>query len=182
MKKIIAFGASSSKNSINKVFASHAASLVDGSESIILDLNDFEMPIFSIDRQDEFGIPDLAFKFKNKIKSCDGIVISFAEHNSSYTAAFKNIFDWISRIEKDVWYNKPMLLLSTSDGKRGGRNVLKMAYSRISRGITHKIPIFSLPFFYENFKTNVGIIDSDLNLEFKKSLNLFQENLDLYGN
>ena len=74
-----------------------------------------------------------------------------------------------------------MLLLSTSDGKRGGRNVLKMAYSRISRGITHKIPIFSLPFFYENFKTNVGIIDVDSNLEFKKSLNLFQENLDLYG-
>ena len=56
MKKIIAFGASSSKNSINKIFASHAASLVDGSESIILDLNDFEMPIFSVDRQDEFGI------------------------------------------------------------------------------------------------------------------------------
>ena len=78
MKKIIAFGASSSKNSINKVFASHAASLIDESESIILDLNDFEMPIFSVDRQDEFGIPDLAFKFKNKIKSCDGIVISFA--------------------------------------------------------------------------------------------------------
>ena len=47
MKKIIAFGASSSKNSINKVFASHAASLIDESESIILDLKEWRCPIGS---------------------------------------------------------------------------------------------------------------------------------------
>ena len=48
MKKIVAFGASSSKKSINKQFASYAASLISDADSIIIDLNDFEMPIYSI--------------------------------------------------------------------------------------------------------------------------------------
>ena len=100
MKKIVAFGASSSKKSINKQFASYAASLISDADSIIIDLNDFEMPIYSIDYENDKGIPEKAFKFKEIIKSADGIIISFAEHNSVYTAAFKNIFDWISRIEK----------------------------------------------------------------------------------
>ena len=42
MKKIVAFGASSSKKSINKQFASYAASLISDADSIIIDLNDFE--------------------------------------------------------------------------------------------------------------------------------------------
>ena len=106
------------QKSINKQFASYAASLISDADSIIIDLNDFEMPIYSIDYENDKGIPEKAFKFKEIIKSADGIIISFKEHNSVYTAAFKNIFDWISRIEKIVWYNKPMLLLSTSDGSR----------------------------------------------------------------
>ena len=177
MKKIVAFGASSSKKSINKQFASYAASLISDADSIIIDLNDFEMPIYSIDYENEKGIPEKAFKFKEIIKSADGIIISFAEHNSVYTAAFKNIFDWISRIEKIVWYNKPMLLLSTSDGSRGAKTVLEIAYKRISRGNPHSIPTFSLPNFDDNFETNKGITNSKLNKEFKKSLELFILNL-----
>tara|TARA_B110000459_G_scaffold49667_1_gene55508 strand:- start:1529 stop:1678 length:150 start_codon:yes stop_codon:yes gene_type:complete len=49
MKKIVAFGASSSVNSINKQFASFVANKISNSELIILDLNDFEMPIYSED-------------------------------------------------------------------------------------------------------------------------------------
>ena len=110
MKKIVAFGASSSLNSINKDLATYTASQVPDSASIVINLIDFEMPIYSTDKEKENGIPDLAYKFKDILKNADGIVISFAEHNGVYTAAFKNIFDWISRIEKVVWYNKPMFL------------------------------------------------------------------------
>ena len=55
MRKIIAFGASSSKQSINKKLASYAASQINGCESIILNLEDFEMPIYSIDKEEEKG-------------------------------------------------------------------------------------------------------------------------------
>ena len=177
MKKIVAFGASSSVESINKKLATYAASIIPNSVSIIINLNDFEMPIYSIDYENDHGIPEKAFKFKEKLKTADGIIISFAEHNSVYTAAFKNIFDWISRIEKVVWYNKPMFLLSTSDGDRGAKTVLQIAYNRMSFGNPHKIPTFSLPNFKKNFDKNNGIIDIDLNDEFQSALKVFISNL-----
>ena len=177
MKQIVAFGASSSKKSINKDLASYAASAIEDANVLILDLNDFEMPIYSIDYENDHGIPEKAFKFKEKLKTADGIIISFAEHNSVYTAAFKNIFDWISRIEKVVWFNKPMFLLSTSDGDRGAKTVLQIAYNRMSFGNPHKIPTFSLPNFKKNFDKNNGILDSDLNNEFQNALKVFISNL-----
>ena len=177
MKQIVAFGASSSKKSINKDLASFAASVIEDANVLILDLNDFEMPIYSIDYENDHGIPEKAFKFKEKLKTADGIIISFAEHNSVYTAAFKNIFDWISRIEKVVWFNKPMFLLSTSDGERGAKTVLQIAYNRMSFGNPHKIPTFSLPNFKKNFDKNNGILDIDLNNEFQNALKVFISNL-----
>ena len=95
--KVLAIGASSSKASINKQFASFAANQVDGAEVITLDLNDYEMAIYSSDRENETGIPAQATKFRSLIEEADGIVISFAEHNGTYSAAFKNIFDWFGR-------------------------------------------------------------------------------------
>ena len=177
MKKIVAFGASSSKKSINKDLAAYVASTVEDAEAIVLDLNDFEMPIYSIDYENDNGIPDKAYKFKELLKNADGIVISFAEHNSVYTAAFKNIFDWISRVEKIVWYNKPMFLLSTSDGDRGAKTVLEIAYNRISFGNPHEIPIFSLPNFNKNFDKDNGIINNELNGKFQKALEVFVSNI-----
>ena len=177
MKQIVAFGASSSKKSINKDLASYAASVIEDANVLILDLNDFEMPIYSIDYESDHGIPEKAYKFKEKLKNADGIIISFAEHNSVYTAAFKNIFDWISRIEKVVWFNKPMFLLSTSDGDRGAKTVLQIAYNRMSFGNPHKIPTFSLPNFKKNFDKNNGILDIDLNYEFQNALKVFISNL-----
>jgi len=67
MNKIIAFGASSSKNSINKKLASFVANKITTQEVIILDLNDFEMPIYSEDRHAEEGIPQKALEFKKII-------------------------------------------------------------------------------------------------------------------
>ena len=177
MKKIVAFGASSSLNSINKDLATYTASLVPDSASIVVNLIDFEMPIYSIDKEKENGIPDLAYKFKDILKNADGIVISFAEHNGVYTAAFKNIFDWISRIEKVVWYNKPMFLLATSNGDRGAITVLEIAHSRISRGHPFEIPIFSLPNFNKKFHIEKGILDEKLDIKFRESLKIFISNI-----
>ena len=63
------------------------------------------MPIYSIDRENESGMPQKAQEFKEKIKTFNGIIVSFAEHNGSHTASFKNILYWVSRIEKGIWNN-----------------------------------------------------------------------------
>ena len=177
MKKIVAFGASTSSNSINKKLATYAAQQIKNSNIKILDLNNFEMPIYSEDSERLSGIPKEAYDFKEIIKEADGIIISFAEHNGAYTAAFKNVFDWISRIEKVVWYNKPMFLMATSEGLKGASSVLQMAYNRISRGNPFNIPTFSLPSFRDNFNEKKGIINLDLKEAFFHELSSFERNL-----
>lgn len=173
-KKIIAFGASSSKNSINSKLANFTANQISNAKVKLLDLNNFEMPIFSVDRELEFGIPPLAYEFKEYIKNVDGIIISFAEHNGAYSAAFKNIFDWISRIEKDVWFDKPMFLLATSPGKRGGESVLGIAVKKFKLMNKNAIFSFSLPSFNINFSEKEGITDKTLLNIFNKQLALFE--------
>ena len=64
-----------------------------------MDLNDYEMPIYSPDRQNEEGVHPLAQKFFDKITEADALIISFAEYNGNYTSAYKNVFDWASRIK-----------------------------------------------------------------------------------
>ncbi|WP_333810449.1 NADPH-dependent FMN reductase [Flavobacterium sp.] len=157
-KKIIAFGASSSKNSINRQLATFAANQFQNASVEILDLNNYEMPIFSVDKEKENGIHPLAQEFYSKLGSADLIIISFAEHNGNYSTAFKNILDWSSRINAKTFQEKPMLLLATSPGARGGSSVLEIATKRFpfQGGIVKGS--FSLPSFYENFDVVNGII------------------------
>jgi len=129
--KVLAFAASNSRSSINKSLVTYAASLVGNldksAEVDLIDLNDYEMPIYSSDRENESGIPQLAHDFYNKISASDAVMISFAEHNGSYTAAYKNLFDWTSRIDMKVYQDKPALLLATSPGPGGASSVLAAA-------------------------------------------------------
>ena len=174
MKKVVAFGASSSSQSINKQFAKWAADQLKDCEVTILDLNDFEMPIFSVDREKSDGIPPVAAQFKDALSTVDGIIISFAEHNGGYSAAFKNILDWFSRIERPIWMNKPMLLLATSPGARGAQGVLATAKSAFPHQGAQVIGSFSLPSFNENFEPNQGIPNTELKRDFDVQLTNFQ--------
>ena len=176
LKKIVAFGASSSSNSVNRTFALHAASQIADVEVVALDLNAFEMPIYSQDRENETGIPQLALDFLERISESDGVIVSLAEHNGAYSAAFKNILDWTSRARKkmDVWQNKPMLLMATSPGGRGGATVHGLAkgfFPHIAAIISGEM---ILPSYYENFDVNKGITNPTLQSEFEQALTLFQ--------
>jgi len=149
--KIIAFGGSNSTQSINKHLATYAASLFANAEVEVLDLNDFAMPVFSVDLEKEIGQHEVAQSFLNKLKGADILVVSMAENNGNYSVAFKNVFDWSSRIEKDVFQHKPMLLLATSPGGRGGSSVLGIAETLFPRYGAEIKATFSLPAFGSNF-------------------------------
>lgn len=166
--KIIAFGASPSKNSINKKLATYTASLFENAEVEVLDLNDFEIPVFSVDIEAEIGQHPSAQAFLDKLASADFLVVSLAENNGNYTAAFKNIFDWCTRIQKEVFQQKPMLLMATSPGARGGATVLEMAQNAFPRFGAQLKGIFSLPNFNDNFDQEKGVISNpELDKELK---------------
>lgn len=148
---ILVFGASSSKNSINKQLATYVGAKIENATVNVIDLNDFEMPIYSIDRQEE-GFPKQAQDFYNLIKGADGIVISLAEHNLNFSTAFKNILDWVSRIEMTFLDGKKMFVLSTSPGGYGGANVMEIALKYFGFAKGEVIESYSFPSFYDNFK------------------------------
>jgi NAD(P)H-dependent FMN reductase len=154
--KVLAFAASNSKNSINKQLATYTANLVENSEVEILDINDYEMPIFSEDREKELGHPEQAQAFYKKLGEADAIIISFAEHNGSYTAAYKNLFDWTSRIDMKVFQNKPMLMLATSPGPGGAGSVLAAASGSAPYFAADVKASISIPSFYDNFDVETG--------------------------
>lgn len=176
MKNIIAFAGSNSSNSINKKLAIYASEHLDGVNVKVLDFNTFEMPIYSADREQANGQPKEAKEFVNEIKNSDGIILSLPEYNGAYTGAFKNVFDWASRVEQKTFLGKPMLLMAASPGGRGGASVLAMAKDRFPRHDANIVEMFSFPKFNDNFKEG-KIIDDELNSELKSKVKTFQNSL-----
>ncbi len=176
MKSILTLGGSNSRESINKRLAEHAGSLIQNAEVINLDLNDYSIPLYSIDEEKANGFPGDLKKLNQQIAESDGIVLSLAEHNGAYTAAFKNAFDWLSRIESKTWRNKPMLLLSTSPGARGGKSVMAMALDRFPRHDGNIVFSMSFPSFNENFNRD-QVVNPELKAELDKGVRLLEESI-----
>lgn len=163
--KVLAFAGSSAKNSINKELVKYALTLAPEVEVVWADLNDYEMPIYSVDREGKDGIPSLAADFKAKIHGADAIICSLAEHNGAFSTAFKNIYDWVSRIDMNVFEQKPMLLMSTSLGERGGASVMGLAASTFPWFGANIVAKYSLPSFTQNFDVEKGAITNALEKE-----------------
>jgi len=174
--KILSFAATNSRQSINKQLVTYAAEALSkrigaDAQVDIIDLNDYEMPIYSIDRENESGIPAEAHRFFTQIRQADVILISFAEHNGSYTTAYKNLYDWASRIDMRVYDGKPMILLSTSPGPGGGKNVLRTAVEALPHFGADVRGSFSLGKFYDVFDVeNARLINPEQQTELNQLL------------
>ncbi len=154
--KILAFAATNSRKSINKALVTYAKTLLASHEVETLDISDYQMPIYSSDLEEVHGIPDAANSFLNKIAEADALLISFAEHNGNYTVAFKNLFDWASRLNSKVYQGKPIVMLSTSPGPGGAGSVLSLARDSAHYFDGHVVGSLSIPSFYDNFDLESG--------------------------
>jgi chromate reductase len=176
MKKVLAFAGSTSSTSINKKLATFAAENLKKTSFDVIDLRDFTLPIYSSD-EEQNGFPEDVIKFTSLLNNYDGFILSLAEHNGSYAAAFKNIFDWSTRVENNFFRDKPLLLMSTSPGGRGGQTVLETGVQSFSRMGAKKIVSFSLPSFFDNFKEG-KIVQQDLLVLLKEQLKKFENSIN----
>lgn len=172
----MAFAGSNSSKSINRELVKYVLKHFSEYSITFLDLNDFEMPLFSVDREAKDGYPEKAYHFRKEMEDADAIICSLAEHNRSYSVAFKNIFDWCSRINQNIFYNKPMLLMSTSPGRFGGGNVMNAAKSYLPKCGANLIETFSLPLFHQNLVEN-EIVNESLKNELKNKIEVFKNSL-----
>ncbi|WP_172277769.1 NADPH-dependent FMN reductase [Chryseobacterium sp. PTM-20240506] len=171
--KVLAIAGSNSEASMNKHLVSYAASLFAGKAEVeVVDLNPFEMPIYKHERELAGGVPQEAKDFAAKIDGANVLLVSLPEHNGTYSTAFKNVFDWVSRIkDRTVWNEVPMLLMSTSPGGRGGAGVLEAATKRFPFHGGNIVETFSLPFFNDNFdKTAEKISNEEKDNELREKI------------
>ncbi|MGO3633934.1 NADPH-dependent FMN reductase [Psychrobacter sp.] len=169
---VLAFGTSNSRNSINQKLARYSAAQIDDADVTLLDIHDLEMPIFSEEREKESGVPQFAHDFYQAIGDADAVVISFAEYNGSYTSAYKNLFDWASRIDMKVYQDKPIIMLATSPGPSGAKSVLAAAKGSAPFFAADVKGALSLPNFFDNFDVETGqVTDEAFNKQLNEAIN-----------
>ncbi len=151
MKKILAFAGSNSSTSINHQLVLATSELIDFAQVDVISLRDFSVHIFGVDIEAEHGSPEQMKELMNLIKSYDGFIISTPEHNGIPPAFFLNILDWLSRIERRIFGEKPTFLLSTSTGPRAGISALQILENVIPRFGADVSGVYAFPSFNHNF-------------------------------
>lgn len=170
--KVLAIAGSNSAASMNKQLVAYASTQFENAEVEVIDLDAFEMPIYKHERELTGGVPPEAKDFAAKIDGADILLVSLPEHNGTYSTAFKNVFDWVSRIkDRTVWNEVPMLLMSAAPGARGGAGVLEAATKRFPFHGGNIVETFSLPFFNDNFdKATQKISNEEKDSELKDKI------------
>lgn len=161
MRKILAFAGSSSPTSINYQLIQNVTRRIDAQDVEVLDLYEIDFPMYSIVKEKE-GIPQTVKFLYEKILDHRALIISVNEYNANVSGFFKNILDWLSRVDRKFLQDKKILLMSTSPGKRGGASALEYCKNQFPRFGGEVVESFSLPQFYENFDSEKGIIVNEV--------------------
>ena len=149
---ILVFAGSLRAGSWNKKLARVAAAAAEaaGGQVTLIDLIDYQMPLYNADDETATGLPEAAWRLREQFFAHDGLLISAPEYNSSMTGVLKNTIDWLSRKPADVQEpplavlrNKAALLLAASPGALGGlRGLVHL------RAMLQNLGVNVLPFQY----------------------------------
>ncbi|QDQ28444.1 NAD(P)H-dependent oxidoreductase [Chitinimonas arctica] len=141
--RILVFAGSARRDSLNKrLAAALAAALSDaGAEVSLIDLADFEMPLYHGDWESAHGVPEAATRLNTLMLSHDALALASPENNASISALMKNTLDWLSRIKGGEGFaGKTALLTAASPGALGGLRGLNHL-----RDILHSLGVGTLP-------------------------------------
>ncbi|BDS10392.1 NADPH-dependent FMN reductase [Aureispira anguillae] len=171
MKKILAFSGSNSSTSINQKLILATTQLIDGID--VIDLRDYDAPIYSSDIEKASGIPTNIQKLYDLIQGYDSVILSSPEHNGLPPAFLKNILDWLSRTDGQKFLqDKKVALLSTSPGKNGGASSLGKLSAVIPYWGATIVGTYSLGSFFDK-------VDEDNHLKFEEDKTALKAILDL---
>ncbi|WP_394971693.1 NADPH-dependent FMN reductase [uncultured Croceitalea sp.] len=173
MANILAFAGSNSSVYINYQLVKYTVSLIENHQVQLINMANLPFPMYSEDYEKKNGYSNSLIELKNDIGSADGLVLSVSEHNSNPSAFFKNVLDWLSRIDRNFLQETKVLLMSTSPGKGGAKYSLEVTNKVLPRFGAEIIESFSLPSFSENFDKEKGILDSDLSKKHETAVKSF---------
>lgn len=133
---------SNSSSSINRSVANKINEKINLN---IIDVNENQIPMYSPQRELE-GIPSEIEKIYKLITSEKQLIIFTPEYNGYTTPYFKNIFDWLSRVEHSFLKGIEVKIITVTPGSAGGASVRKILSE-------------SMPFFGASSVDSYGLAD-----------------------
>lgn len=129
--------------------------------SMTLQLADLaDVPLYNKDVEDA-GLPVAVARLRDQVVAADALLIASPEYNFSVTGVLKNSIDWLSRCSPQPFKDKPVAILSATQGPVGGaRNQyeLRKILGCLEALVLHKPEIF-LNFCHTKFDAQGQLTD-----------------------
>lgn len=161
MSTILAFAGSNSSKSINHQLVTYLTTQLKETSFELFKLSDMDLTLYSEDEEREHGFPSSINQIYKHIQASEGLIISVNEHNGNPSAFFKNVIDWLSRLDRKFLEEKKIFLLSSSNGDRGGIGSLEITQKMLPRFGATIVDTYAFPSFKENFSTEEAKISND---------------------
>lgn len=126
---------SSRKASMNRKLVTATAHVFTdaGSDVKIIDLADYEMPLYNGDYEEANGPPETAKKLIETLTACDGVFIATPEYNGCMPALLKNTIDWTTRIGMEQFSTPVYAIGSATPGPLSGIMALRQLHFILNR-------------------------------------------------
>ncbi len=131
MTSILIFAGSARQDAFSKQLAVAATTLVagEGGKPTLIDLADFEVPLYNADLETATGIPQPVIDFRRLVASHAGMIIATPEYNGFVTPLLLNMLCWAPRPLPShdfgaVFQGRPVALMASSPGRLGGVRVI----------------------------------------------------------
>lgn len=175
MKRILAISASNKSNSINRALLSAVCMKLKNVDVQTILLSNIQLPLYSELIEENEGIPDEVRQIHKMFNEADGFIVACPEHNGLPPASFKNLYDWLSRINQKVFADKPVMLLSASPGENGGASNLSLIRQLLPKWGGLSAGFFTLGKFQTNFNSSENRITNPLlNLMLEQEMAVFE--------
>lgn len=99
----------------------------------IIDLSNFDMPIYNGDYEADIGVPEAAKKLITDLSACDGVFIATPEYNGSLPALLKNSIDWTTRVGMEQFSGPVYGIGSATPGALSGIMALRQLHFILNR-------------------------------------------------
>jgi chromate reductase, NAD(P)H dehydrogenase (quinone) len=140
--KILAFAGSARRESLNRKLLGGVVAFAReaGAEVTVLDLNEWPLPLYHGDLEEEQGLPPKASELIGLLMQHHGLLIASPEYNSMMSPLLKNTIDWCTRGDEDPFTGRVAAVVAASPGAFGGIRGMTLVRQLLTHLGAHVIP------------------------------------------
>jgi len=176
--RVLVLSASLRRSSLNARLADLTGRCIEanGGSVAVKCMDDFEMPYYDQDVQDQEGFPAGADALRAALEANDAFVIAAPEYNASMPGSLKNAIDWLSRFHPQPFIERQSLLLSASPSMGGGNRGLWSLRVPLEHLGSRVYPdMFSLAQAHQAFDDDGSLHDRELHARLDQTIIAFMD-------